>query len=134
MINFLYEAHSGWRYLVLAVVVIAVLKLLIGWLSRANWSRFDQGLGAATPIVMDVQLLLGLVLYLLAPAAWFVGKNVSFGEHFGTMLVAIIVAHVAWSRVKKNTDSAAKFQIGAVGFAVAGLLVGVGVARITGWM
>jgi len=134
MIPILFQAHSGWRYLVLLVAVVAVVKLLIGWVSNGKWSSLDQRLGMALPIILDIQLLLGLVLFLMAPSAWFSGRNVSVGEHLGTMLLAIIAAHVAWARVKKNESSAAKFQIGTLGFAIAGLLVAVGVARITGWM
>lgn len=134
MTNVLFQAHSGWRYIVILVAVLAIVKLLIGWLGNGKWGSLDQRLGSALPIVLDIQLLLGLVLFLMAPSAWFSGRNVGVAEHFGTMVLAIIAAHIAWARVKKNDSSAAKFQIGTIGFAIAGLLVAVGVARITGWM
>jgi hypothetical protein len=134
MTNVLFQAHSGWRYIVILVAVLAIVKLLIGWLSNSKWSSLDQRLGSALPIVLDIQLLLGLVLYVMAPSAWFSGRNIGAGEHLGTMVLAIIAAHVTWARVKKNESSAVKFQIGTIGFAIAGLLVAVGVARITGWM
>lgn len=133
MTNVLFQAHSGWRYIVILVVVLAIVKLLIGWLGNGKWGSLDQRLGSALPIVLDIQLLLGLVLYLMDTSIRFLGR-VSVGEHFGTMLLAVIAAHIAWARVKKNESSAAKFQIGTIGFAIAGLLVAVGVARITGWM
>lgn len=130
----LFQAHSGWRYIVILVAVVAIIKLLIGWVSQGKWSRVDQGLGAALPIVMDIQLLLGLVLYLMAPTAWFHGRNIGFGEHFGTMVLAIIAAHLTWVRVKKSETSAGKFRTGVLGYIIAGLLVGLGVMRITGWL
>ncbi len=134
MINFMFQAHSGWRYIVILVAVLAIVKLLIGWVSGGKWGKLDQRLGMALPIVMDVQLLLGLVLYLMAPSAWFLSRHVGVAEHFGTMLLAIIAAHITWSRVKKSTPDTAKFRIGTSGFAIAGLLVGLGVLRITGWL
>ncbi len=133
MTNVLFQAHSGWRYIVILVAVLAIVKLLIGWLSNGKWGSLDQRLGSALPIVLDIQLLLGLVLYLMDTSIRFLGR-VSVGEHFGTMVLAIIAAHIAWARVKKNESSAAKFQTGTLGFAIAGLLVAVGVARITNWM
>ena len=132
--QFIFQAHSGWRYIVILAAVLAIVKFLIGWLSQGKWSRMDQGLGATLPIVMDIQLLLGLVLYLMAPSAWFNGRNIGVGEHFGTMLLAIISAHVTWSRVKKSEATADKFRTGALGYLIAGLLVGLGVMRITGWL
>ena len=60
--NFLLQFHSGWRYIVIVVLVVAIAKLLIGWLTNGKWSKLDQGLGAATPLIVDIQMLLGLVL------------------------------------------------------------------------
>ena len=55
-------------------------------------------------------------------------------EHMVTMLLALGAAHAFWSRVKKSNTDADKFRNGAIGFIVAGLLVAIGVARITGYM
>ncbi|MCX6049804.1 MAG: hypothetical protein NT075_32290 [Chloroflexi bacterium] len=134
MANVIFQAHSGWRYLVLLVAILAVLKFLIGWLTTSKWSGLDRGLGTAFPIVLDIQLLLGLVLYVMAPGYRFLARPISFGEHFGTMVLAVIVAHITWSRVKKSTPDTAKFRIGTIGFVIAGLLVGLGVLRITGML
>jgi len=133
--NALFMAHSGWRYLVLLVVIIAILKFLVGWFGKQSWSKFDQTLGAMTPIVIDIQWLLGIVLWLMAPAAWFAGRGtVTFPEHAGTMTLALIAAHIGWARAKRADDATSKFKSAAIGFLIAGLLVGMGVGRITGWM
>ena len=130
----LYAAHSGWRYIVLLVAALAIIKLLIGWLMKGQWQKLDQGLGAAFPIVMDIQLLMGLILFgaSLAGIAGSWRRSLGMrGEHLVIMLLAVIVAHIAWARVKKSADDSAKFQIGAIGFLIAGILLTVGVARIT---
>lgn len=135
MLNMLFYTHSGWRYIVLLVVTVAIIKMLIGWLGKQSWSRFDQILGAATPIVIDIQWLLGIVLWLMAPAAWFHGRgSVTVWEHLTTMTLTLAVAHIGWSRAKKATDDQSKFKSAAIGFIAAGLLVAVGVARITGYV
>ena len=135
MLNGLFYTHSGWRYIVLALLIVVIVKFLIGLFTSATWSKLDQGLGAATPIVIDIQVLMGLVLWLMAPAAWFQGRgSVTVWEHLVTMILALGVAHVGWSRVKKSGADSDKFRNGAVGFIVAGFLVAVGVARITGYM
>lgn len=132
--NILYAAHSGWRYIVLLVAAIVIIKLLIGWLTKGEWQKLDQGLGAAFPIIMDIQLLMGLILFGASLAqingSWRRSLGMR-GEHFVIMLLAIIVAHVAWSRVKKSDESSTKFQTGAIGFLISGLLLAFGVARIT---
>ncbi len=133
--NALFMAHSGWRYIVLVVVIVAILKYLIGWLSKGSWSKFDQILGTMTPIVIDIQWLLGIVLWLMAPAAWFAGRGtVNFAEHAGTMTLALVAAHIGWVRAKRAGNDTSKFKAAAIGFLIAGLLIGMGVGRITGWM
>ena len=127
-------AHSGWRYIVLLVLVIAIVKMVLGWLGKGTWSKLDQQLGMITPIVIDVQWLLGIVLWLMAPAAWFVARNASFAEHIGTMTLALIAGHIGWSRAKRATVAVDHFRNDAIGFIIAGLLVGLSVARITGVM
>jgi hypothetical protein len=49
-----------------------------------------------------------------------------------TMILAIVAAHMTWSRVKKSDASALKYRTGVVGYAVAGLLLTVGILRVTG--
>ena len=56
--NFLFHAHSGWRHIVILVLVLALVKLLIGLVAKQRWSRLDHRLGVTTPIVITVQWLL----------------------------------------------------------------------------
>ncbi len=131
----LFYTHSGWRYIVLLVVALAIVKMLVGWLGKQSWSGLDQWLGIATPIVIDIQWLLGIVLWLLGPPlVWFNNRGtVTFWEHSATMTLALVAAHVGWARAKR-AEGTRKFQPAAIGFIVAGLFVALGVARITGVM
>jgi Na+-translocating ferredoxin:NAD+ oxidoreductase RnfA subunit len=133
--NFLFHAHSGWRHIVILVLVLALVKLLIGLAAKQRWSRLDHILGVTTPMVITVQWLLGIVLWSLAPTAWFLNRgNVTFWEHAATMTLAMAASHMGWSRAKRASEDGTKYRMAFIGFLVAGLLVAVGVARITGWM
>ena len=57
----LLSAHSGWRYVVIFVLLVALAKFLIGWLGRGPWQVWDQRLGLAALIAVDIQVLLGLL-------------------------------------------------------------------------
>src|SRR5690349_11658024 len=109
MADFILKAHSGWRYMVILVVIVALIKFLIGWLTNSRWSRLDQGLGTATPIVMDIQLLLGLVLWIVQQR-WMGSNPLASWEHPVTMIIAIAVAHIGWSRTKKSTADQVKYR------------------------
>jgi hypothetical protein len=127
------EAHSGWRYLVIAIAIVALVKLLIGLVSRSKWSKLDQALGAAFPIIFDIQLLLGLVLWVLQ-GRWSGEDMLRSWEHPIIMIVSILVAHIAWSRTKKAGSDAGKFRTAFIGFLIAALVMGLGVAQITGYI
>ena len=130
MTSMIFYTHSGWRYIVILVLVVAIAMMLFGWLGKRKWGTWDQRIGMITPIVLDIQWLLGLILWTTWPAR--MHSNVL--EHMTTMTLALIAAHIGWSRAKKATTDEGKFRIAAIAYIGAGLLVGLGVARITGWM
>ncbi len=128
--NILLEAHSGWRYLVILVFIVAIVRALWGWLGKGEWGAWDNRLGMTLPIVVDIQVLLGLVLWIMQQR-WMGNNALASWEHPVTMLLTVAVAHITWSRVKKQPTDAGKFRTAAVGFILAGLLLALGVARIT---
>ena len=130
MINGLYEAHSGWRYIVIVFLVVALVKYLIGIAAKQEWKGLDEFLGRYTPIVIDIQWLLGIILWIVQQRWNGVDPLASF-EHPVVMTLALVAGHIGWSRARKATSSSAKFRAALVGFLIAGLLVALGVARIT---
>lgn len=130
MTQFVFYAHSGWRYVVILATVVAVVMFAAGLIRGRAWGVWDQRIGMTLPIVYDIQLLLGLVLWIMA-TAWQL-PPLSAWEHPLTMLVAVGIVHVAWMRVKTATADRTKFQTALIGVLVAGAVMGLGVWRITG--
>ena len=126
----IFHAHSGWRYLVLLLIIVTIVKALIGLLGKGRWSNLDEWLNRLTPISIDIQFLLGLVLWIIQQRWSGLDANASW-EHPFTMLIATVLAHVTASRVKKAPTDAAKFQAATVGYIIAGLVLALGIARIT---
>lgn len=114
--------HNLLRWIVLIAVVAAAGKGLAGWFGKQQWSKLDDHLGLIATIAMDVQLLVGLVLYVfLSPltAAAFQNMGVAMKdttlrffavEHIAVMIVALVLAHVGRTLSKKATTDTAKFQ------------------------
>lgn len=132
---FLLNLHSGWRYIVIAMLVVSLVLLLIGWLTNGKWSKPVNGFVMFTPIVIDLQLLFGLVLWftrpdVLANSRW--GGNIL--EHFVTMVIVVVLGHIAAVRIKRSIEDGAKFQNGVIYFILTGIVLAFGVARVTGTM
>lgn len=119
--EFLLGLHSVVRWLVLAAGVYAILRALTGWLSRKGWTKADKTAGVLFTSLLDTQLLIGLILYFVSPITS--GALRTFGaamknavtrfflvEHSVLMLIAVIVAHIGWSLVKKAGTDLSKFR------------------------
>ena len=123
-------AHSGWRYIIFLLLVLVIVKSLIGMVSNGRWGGMDEWLNRLTPIAVDIQVLLGLVLWILQQR-WTGVEATASWEHPVTMVVATALAHVTSTRVRRAPADAAKFQTATIGYIIAGLVVTLGVLRIT---
>ena len=126
----IFYAHSGWRYVVIVLLVIAIVKMLIGLLNRGRWDNLDEWLNRLTPISIDIQFLLGLILWIMQQR-WTGIDPVASWEHPVTMLIATMVAHATQRRTRVAPTDASKYQTALIGYLITGLIVAVGVARIT---
>jgi hypothetical protein len=133
MQDILLKAHSGWPYIVGLVGIAALVKLLIGLVGNGRWSKLDQQLGAALPIVLDVQLLLGIILWIVEQR-WNGAIPLASWEHPVTMILVVAAAHITWTQVKKIDLDATKYRTAVIGYAITGILLTVGVLRITRMM
>jgi hypothetical protein len=131
--------HSLIRWLVLLAGLAAAGRAIYGLLSRAPWQELDNRLGLLFTISLDLQVLLGLVLYFLVSPI--TTQNFSnFGEamgnpavrfylveHSAIMIVALALAHVGRSRAKKAENAVAKRRYAATFFALALLAILAGI-------
>lgn len=129
--NFMLQAHSGWRWLVLLIIVIATLKFVIGWLAGQKWSGLDANLMRAANWIITIQVLLGLILYVLV---LFQGRSdiVSFTfSHVVPAFLALGAVGFGQARSRKAAGDRAKFMFASIGLILAivfvyGALVTVG--------
>ena len=105
--NILLYAHSGLRWLVLLVALVAIVKFLIGWLRRSQFQGMDRGLMSGFSGLMDLQATLGIILLLWSGLAGLGFPRYRI-EHGVIMIVAAVVAHLSarW----KNADDTVRFR------------------------
>lgn len=127
--------HNLVRWAVLIFGVLAAGRALIGWFGRRGWLALDDRLGLFFTISLDIQALLGLLLYfVLSPITT---ENLSrFGEAMGNasirfylvehslaMLVALVLAHIGRSRAQKAPNPIARHRAAAIFYTLAILLI-----------
>lgn len=115
--------HSVLRWIVLIVALWAIVKMAAGRSGNKAFTASDKRPALFFMIAMDLQLLVGLVLYFIGN---FGIKNIkaqgmgaimkdSIGrffaiEHTIGMLIALILVHVGYAATKSNISDQKKFS------------------------
>jgi hypothetical protein len=129
MTYFLLQAHSGWRWIVLILIVVTAIKALIGWLGNHNWSTVDTRLLLFTRIALYIQVVLGVLLYIMLQQ-W---NNMRFtGEHVVIALLAVGAVEFGAARAKKSTESKRMYMFAFIGTTLALILVYVALLAVGG--
>jgi hypothetical protein len=120
---------------VVILAVAATVQAFIGWFGKKEWTALDNRLGVLFSSSMDVQLLLGLLLYFfLSPITGAAFKNLGAAmsnselrffavEHVTVMFAAVVLAHVGRTLSKKAAGAAAKHRLVAIFFGLAILAI-----------
>ena len=122
MYSLLLTFHSYWRWVVLVAGVVATGHAWLGLIRGFAWLPRGRKLGLAFLVSVDVQLIVGLLLYaVFSPFARIAFSN--FGaamkdanlrfwtvEHALTQLLAVALLHVGNVRVKKAPSDALRYR------------------------
>lgn len=123
------EIHSFWRWVVVLIAIVALVKWGIGWLSAKKPDLWDRRLTTIFTSVLDVQVLLGIGVLVLLIAAGSVPRDAL--EHVGTMVVAVIVAHLMAIWRKRDDNTVLRNNV--LDLLVVIILIVLGVSRVGGW-
>ncbi len=125
---FILAVHNVLRWIVLILLILALVRALSGWFGKREWTSSDRKVGVFYSVSLDVELLLGLILYfVLSPITKSAFSN--FGaalenpglrffvfEHFLMMILAVVFAHVGVATAKRADESILKHRRTAIWF------------------
>ncbi len=124
--DFLLVLHNIMRWVVVVLAIYALVRMYKGLFGKGEFLESDRKSLSWFAISMDIQLLLGLVLYI--GGQWWQNSIRFFAmEHIGIMIVAVVLAHLAVILSKRAQESAGKFKRGAIYATLAVLAVLVGI-------
>ncbi len=131
MYDIVLSAHSWLRWGVVLVGFLTVLRAIGGWQQRKPWTTGDERMGLLFMIALDLQVVLGLLLYFVYSPYTALAMD-DFGnamrspdlrfwavEHVFGALVGVALLHVGRARVKKTADPLRKHRTTAIFFALA---------------
>ncbi|MBP6587196.1 MAG: hypothetical protein KA208_04130, partial [Flavobacterium sp.] len=67
MYEIVQKLHSGWAYLALLVLVIAVVNSIIGLSSKKEFTEKDRKIALFALAAIHTQLVIGFIVYFVSP-------------------------------------------------------------------
>lgn len=131
----LLHTHNLFRWLVLIALVLAILFAFIGWMGKKDWGKKDNLAGLLLTIFMDIQFLVGFILYaFVSPVTR--SAFADFGaamkddvlrfyavEHIFMMIIALVLIHIGRSKSKKVESPWKKHRIAAIFYGISLVLI-----------
>lgn len=113
----LIHAHSGLRWIVLILMLLAIVNAFNGWKSKKEYTNKTDKINLFAMVGFHTQVLIGLILYFLEGRyqidADVMGNSLArfFAvEHIFGMIVAMIIITIGRSKSKKIDSSEHKHQ------------------------
>jgi hypothetical protein len=122
VLELLVTIHGLWRWLVLLAALGAIGAGAAVWAGQFQW-RPAERIGLIFTIVLDIEVALGLLVWLLSLVQ---GKNLALGLlviHPLVMLVAVGLAHMVRMRADRAATDAARARLMTLGFLAALILI-----------
>ncbi|WP_035842770.1 hypothetical protein [Crocinitomix catalasitica] len=123
-------AHSGWRWIVLILLVLVIIEAHKGWKGNKTFTDKNKKLALFAMIAFHIQFLAGLVLYFVSPKVAFISETMSNKllrfftvEHSLMMIIAMILITIGHSKSKKATLDTQKFKSIAVYYTIAFIII-----------
>lgn len=117
MIEFIQKFHSGFAYLALLVLVIAVVNSFIGMYSKKEFTAKDRKIALFGLAGIHTQLLIGIILYFVSPLGFAsLGQmsdkalRLTSLEHPLINIIGITLITIGWMKNKKLITSESKFK------------------------
>lgn len=139
MYSIILAIHNIVRWVVLIIGVVALVRVYVGFLGNRDWGELDRRLGIFFSSAVDIQLLLGIILYFfLSPItrtifSEFSEAMSSAGIRFFVlvhpfyMILAVVFAHLGSILPRRVDESRAKFARAAIWFTLAFAVIMLGI-------
>jgi len=112
--------HNLFRWVILFVAISVLYRSYRGWLKQESWHKLDKILGLAFTILLDLQLVLGLLLLISQDKSnW--GRLLM--DHVLPMVIAVGLVHTGKVLSSKGEKSTEKYRIAALWYSAVLLII-----------
>ena len=124
-------SHSGIRWIVLVLIVIVLIKSLIGWLGKQEYTLIDRQLWVGLLYSVRIQFVLGLILLIISIVN--IGMVRQFLEHAVTNIIVVGLLEGLGGRFSRIENDTIKHRNYFLLVLAADILIYIAVASILGF-
>lgn len=124
------QLHSGFRYIVFLLVLVAIIQSLLGWLGQKPYTETNRKINLFALISAHTQLLIGIVLLFVSPLVHFNSSTMKDSvtryfsvEHWVGMVIAIVLITIGHSKSKKIILPESKHRTIAIFYIIAFIVI-----------
>ena len=124
------QLHSGFRYIVFLLLLVAIIQSLLGWLNQKPYTETNRKINLFALISAHTQLLIGIVLLYFSPLVQFNSSTMKDSvtryfsvEHWVGMVIAIVLITIGHSKSKKIILPESKHRTVAIFYIIAFLVI-----------
>lgn len=126
--------HNLTRWIFLLFALITLVQAFRGWFGKKTYQDSNRKMVSMFTGIFDLQILFGLILFFSkgwgdvlmnggSQAMSTAAVRFFIAEHWMIMLLAVIIAHIGSSQVKKADSDLKKFRRSAIWFGISVILV-----------
>ena len=132
MYNIIKGLHSGFRYVVFILLVLAIIQALTGLFGKKAYTETNRKINLFALITAHTQLLIGIVIYFLSPLVQYSNMGAAMKEptlrywtveHWAMMVFAIVLITVGHAKSKRALDAINKHRAIAMYYGLALLVI-----------
>jgi cytochrome b561 len=134
MYSGLLHAHSGLRYIVLLLLVLAIFRAVVSLKNKTPFGKGHKMLYMFAMVSTHIQLVIGLLLYLISPVIEVAMSDMGMAmkdkvlrfwavEHFSMMLIAIVLITAGYSLSKRSKEDSQKHKRVLIFYSIGLLLI-----------
>lgn len=124
------HAHSGFRWIVLILLLEAIVLSIYKLGSKKDYTKLDKSVGLFLMALSHIQLLIGLVLYFISNKVVFSAESMKSDllrfflvEHVAMMVVALVLITVGYVKVKRSNSSKLKHKRSLIFYGIALVII-----------
>jgi uncharacterized membrane protein len=112
MLSGIRHAHSGLRWIVLILLLLAIVNAFMGWQNKKSYTDKDKKMHLFAMVFVHIQVLIGFIALFLnwGTKVTLSMSNFYMREHIPLMLIVMVLMTLGFSKSKKISEPTQRFK------------------------